>query len=79
MIDHFIVDFYCHMEDLVIEVVGGIHNEQEENDRERDQQLEDRGLRVLHFTNRDINQQMESVLSSILDSCNAKRSQDSPA
>jgi very-short-patch-repair endonuclease len=73
VIDRFIVDFYCHQADLVIEVDGGIHLEQVEYDCERVRQLEARGLRVLRFTNNEINQQMEIVLANILDACKPGR------
>lgn len=69
VIDRFIVDFYCHQADLVIEVDGGIHVEQAEYDQERNQQLQARGLRVLRFTNNEINQQLDVVLTIILDAC----------
>lgn len=35
----FIVDFYCHNAALVVEVDGGIHDQQQEYDAERDAKI----------------------------------------
>src|SRR5688572_11752612 len=52
----FIVDFYCHKAELVIELDGSIHNEeiQKENDIERDKVLTEMGLRVVRFKNEEV-------------------------
>jgi very-short-patch-repair endonuclease len=66
-IDHFIVDFYCHSLKLVIEVDGDSHftEEAEAADRERTQQLENYGIRVIRFTNQEVLQDFEGVCKSI--------------
>ena len=66
-IDHFIVDFYCHSLKLVIEVDGDSHftEEAEAADRERTQQLESYGIRVIRFTNQEVLQDFEGVCRSI--------------
>jgi very-short-patch-repair endonuclease len=69
VIDRFIVDFYCHRAGLVVEVDGSVHEKQEEYDRERDFYLRSRGLRVMRFTNTDVNRQLETVLAAILEAC----------
>lgn len=69
VIHRFIVDFYCHQADLVVEVDGGIHLEQTEYDRERDSYLKAQGLRVMRFTNQQVNQNLEGVLNEILGAC----------
>ena len=51
VIGRFVVDFFCHQADLVIEVDGGIHLEQQAYDRERALQLQGLGLQILRFTN----------------------------
>jgi very-short-patch-repair endonuclease len=53
---------------LVIEVDGGQHFNplHAEADRERSEWLESRGLRVLRFTNREVLNEMESLLERIL-------------
>jgi very-short-patch-repair endonuclease len=45
----FIADFYCHKAGLVIELDGGIHEEQEEDDARRDKAFTDLGLRVVRI------------------------------
>ncbi len=44
VIDGFIVDFYCHALQLIIEVDGPIHDQQTEQDREREYVLSGRAL-----------------------------------
>ena len=69
IIDHYIVDFYCHQAALVVEVDGGIHLEQEEYDHNRDNYLHQLGLRVLRFTNQEVACNLDGVLTAILDAC----------
>ena len=69
VIDRFIVDFYCHQASLVVEVDGGVHLDQTEYDHERDLYLKSRGLHILRFTNTEISNNLESVLSAILAAC----------
>ena len=61
----FIVDFYCSQERLVIEVDGSIHETQREADALRQQALEDMGLHVLRFENREVDTQLFNVLKRI--------------
>jgi very-short-patch-repair endonuclease len=73
VIDRFIVDFYCHQAALVVEVDGGIHLEQAAYDRERDEHLQNRGLRVLHFTNLEVSHDLEGVLTLFFRHARQKR------
>ena len=63
----FIVDFYCHKADLVIELDGSVHegDEQKESDTERDKVLSKLGLRVLRFRNEDLIKNLSGVLGRI--------------
>jgi len=63
----FIVDFYCHQVDLVIEVDGSVHeaDEQKEKDTERDKVLSGMGIRVLRFRNEDVIKNLSGVLGRI--------------
>ena len=61
----FIVDFYCHQANLIIEVDGPIHDDQRAADEEREAILCSGELRVLRFTNAEILQDLPSVLDSI--------------
>lgn len=65
----FIVDFFCHAKDLVIEVDGEIHQAQNEYDKERDQVLGGMGLMVLRFTNQQVFENLSQVLKSIMEHC----------
>ncbi|MFZ4727908.1 MAG: HsdR family type I site-specific deoxyribonuclease, partial [Pseudanabaena sp.] len=68
-IGNYIVDFYCHDRKLVIELDGEIHNqpEQQQRDRQRSEYLKSLGLTVLRFTNQEISQNLETVLQNLLD------------
>jgi len=67
VIDGFIVDFYCHAASLIVEVDGGIHKAQKEQDAERDAHLISRGFRILRVTNDEVNKDIEGVLQRILE------------
>ncbi len=71
VIGSYIVDFYCHQANLIVEVDGDVHLDQEEYDKERDHDLEIRGLRVIRFTNTQVNRELETVLAIILEACEA--------
>ena len=66
LIDGFIVDFYCHAAGLVVEVDGGVHEEQAGYDAERDRVLSARGLRIVRFRNEDVKKDLDGVLARIL-------------
>ncbi|MGE3320213.1 MAG: endonuclease domain-containing protein [Candidatus Berkiella sp.] len=64
---HYIVDFYSHQAKLAIECDGAQHLEKEHliNDKERDAQLSELGVRVLRFSNREIVESLDVVLSEV--------------
>ncbi|MEE9365231.1 MAG: endonuclease domain-containing protein, partial [Dehalococcoidales bacterium] len=64
----YIVDFFCPMSKLVIEIDGSYHlvGETIEYDRIRDDYLSSLGLRVLRFTNTDVLTDTETVVDSII-------------
>ena len=64
---NYILDFYCHALKLVIEVDGAIHNEETvmKNDIQRQQQLEAHGLKVVRFTNKEVEYYLETVIEKI--------------
>ena len=68
-IDRFIADFYCREARLVIEIDGLIHDlpEQIEYDAARQTFLEQRGLRLLRFTNAQVINSPDSVISTIVE------------
>ncbi len=59
------MDFYCHAAAVVVEVDGPVHEDQAEYDAERDRILTARGLRVVRFTNEQINRSLPDVLRQI--------------
>jgi very-short-patch-repair endonuclease len=67
VIGPFIADFVARSRKLVIEVDGDSHGTQIEYDARRTAFLEREGYRVLRFTNSDVRDRLEGVLSSILD------------
>lgn len=67
IIGNFIADFYCHKAGLVIELDGSQHYDPQkmEYDRKRTKYLESQGLKVLRFTNTDIQQRLRGVCEAI--------------
>ena len=68
VIGQYVVDFYIASAKLVIELDGAQHFEKEnkENDRIRDQALQEMGLTVFRYTNLDIHKRFEAVCREIL-------------
>jgi len=64
-IDFFIADFYCHEAKLVVEIDGEIHNHQREYDDGRSAEMERYSLKVLRFTNKEIENNIDNVLKRI--------------
>ena len=72
VIGNYIVDFYIASSQIVIELDGSQHYEDSsiENDAKRDAFLNDLGMKVLRYSNLDINQRFESVCQDILNHIN---------
>ncbi len=68
VIGKYIVDFYCAVAKIVIELDGSQHYEIEgkEKDKTRDAFLRERGYTVLRYTNLDIHKRFDSVCKDIL-------------
>ncbi len=67
IIESYIADFYCASAKLVIEIDGTQHYEQtgQEHDQKRDQTMQELGLKVLRFSNREIDRQFNAVCEVI--------------
>ena len=65
IIEPYIVDFVCLKAQLIVEVDGGQHLEQVENDVKRSVFLESLGYRVVRFWNHEILNDVNSVLERI--------------
>jgi hypothetical protein len=59
------VDFACMSRKVVLEIDGG-QPADKETDRVRDQQLAERGFKVLRFWNNDVLKQTDTVLEVIM-------------
>jgi very-short-patch-repair endonuclease len=67
IIGDYIVDFVSRHDGLVIEVDGGYHSEprQQEEDKLREEVLEQMGYHVIRFTNEEVLYDIENVLNQI--------------
>jgi len=67
IIGNYIVDFYCHSAKLVIELDGSQHyfDEGIEKDKERDDFFKKIGLKVIRFSNREIDENFKGVCEYI--------------
>ena len=63
------VDFYCHSHRLVIELDGGIHEQQVDYDHERDAVLIQHGLTMLRLPNDLVLNHLPNALASIRAAC----------
>ncbi len=63
----YIVDFYCASAKTVIEIDGGQHYEidNQEKDCARDEYFRKKGIFVLRFSNREVNESFERVCEAI--------------
>jgi len=70
-IGKYIVDFYCPKKNLVIEIDGATHSTNKEifNDNIRQKYLESLGLKVVRFTNLEVGQNMDGMLTEINEVC----------
>jgi len=64
-IDFFIVDFYCHEARLVIEVDGEVHELQKEYDDGRSAEMERYFIKVLRFSNIQVEENIDFVVGCI--------------
>ena len=67
VIDNFIADFYCYKAKLIIEIDGSQHYSEEgiKRDEFRTEILEGYDLKVIRFTNKQINENFQGVCQYI--------------
>ena len=67
IISNYIVDFYCTQAKIVIELDGSQHYEEKgiQNDLERDMFLKNLGIKVLRYSNIDVNKNFKGVCKDI--------------
>ncbi len=61
----YVLDFYCHEKNLAIELDGGVHRKSEEYDEFRDETLKSTGIETLRFSNDDVFNNIDQVLTEI--------------
>ena len=61
----YIVDFVCLDKKLVVEVDGGQHDEQHDEDVRRTRWLEQRGFQVMRFWNHQVLTELDTVVEMI--------------
>lgn len=66
-VEQFILDFYCPSCKLVIEIDGEIHGDRQEYDQARTEKLNTLGYQVIRFTNSEVINDLDKVLSQILE------------
>lgn len=66
-IGYYILDFYCPKKKLAIELDGSPHDTEEgyKNDQERTCYLENKGIKVIRFENKEVINNLEGVLTEI--------------
>lgn len=71
-IGQFILDFYCHSQKLAIELDGEIHKEHKNYDINRTIYLENNGITVIRFWNKDVIKHPKNVCEIILNAIHHK-------
>ena len=67
VIGNYIVDFYCHQANLVVELDGSQHYDPKtiEYDKKRTEYLQSQNIEVLRFSNLDVMRQFRSICEVI--------------
>ena len=81
VLGQYIVDFYCSKARLIVELDGSQHFDVsgKEHDAQRTQYLESLGLKVLRFSNTDINRNLRGVCQQIDSEIQQRYSADPPS
>ena len=61
----FVADFYCAEKKLILEIDGGVHKDQIDQDNYRDFLCEQLGYQVIRFSNQEVMNNLNSVLSKL--------------
>ena len=62
----YVLDFYCPLKKLAIEIDGSQHIKNKEYDAERSDYLSVFGIKIIRFWNNEINVNIESVILKII-------------
>jgi len=61
----FIADFYCDAAKLVVEIDGPVHERQKDYDELRTLAIEQKNLRVVRFTNDEVENHLQEFLDTL--------------
>ena len=64
-VGRFIADFLCLSLHLIIEVDGGIHDDQQGHDRGREELLREQGFHIIRFHNEEVQGNLPGVLARL--------------
>ena len=64
-LEGFIVDFYCNDLKLAVEINGKIHERQKDYDEIRQALIEEKGIKFIRVTNKEINADVNILLEKI--------------
>jgi len=76
IVGRYIADFLCLPYNLIVEVDGKIHEQQKEQDEERTKYLNERGFRVIRFTNEEVIADIDNVAVKIKKELTSPRSEN---
>lgn len=68
----FIADFFCHEQQLVVEIDGKIHDDQQERDQQRTAIINLMNIDVVRFRNEEIENDLGNVLAKLRKIINEK-------
>jgi len=77
VIDNFITDFVCLPKKVIIEIDGGIHIQQQEYDALRTNTLNEKGYKVIRFTNAEVFANPALVTSKIKEALDNRKTLES--
>jgi very-short-patch-repair endonuclease len=65
----YFADFYCHQQEMIVEVDGDVHDFQKEYDAEREAYLISLGFHIVRFRNEEVMKNLNGVLKKIVEMC----------
>ena len=77
-VGRYVVDFVCLEQRLAVELDGDQHAEQAEYDRARDDDIRQRGFRVLRFWDSEVLADLDAMLDTILAALEERNPNRSP-
>ena len=61
----FVADFYCHENNLIIEIDGGIHEQQKDYDKLRTAIINELEIKIIRFRNEMVENSMEKIIENL--------------